>query len=568
MLTLEPTQEPIFHPQPGPAATAPVPRTLPARAPCFVGHADLLDALRRRLTTDHDPALVAVITGPGGVGKSTVAIEAAHELAAEFPDGQLYARMSEHLGGTENTAEVLAQFLRALGFPAGEIPADLDARAALYRGAIVGRRVLAVVEDAVDETQVKPLMPGTRSGRLIVTTRARTAEAPGTAVFELAPLDAPAGIELLTAGIGRRRVSAEPHAAAELVELCGGVPLALYGAMTQLAVRAYWTLDQMVEHLRAGQRLDRLSYRGTDVRATLRRGYGHLPAPARRLFARLGLLATDDWAAWAAAPLLDLDPHAAADALEALVDARMVDVVAGQGGLVRYRLPELARLYARELAVEEPEQERAAAARRLFGAWLHLADEARRRHRADPAGDRLGGAPRWPLDAPVVDATLADPLAWYERERSALLATVRQAAEAGAVEHCWHLAVAVAALAGARHPDDWRASNECALRAAVQAGDRLGEATIRYSLHELDLLTHRHADATRPAGTPRENSTPLSVIVPLRPARLELVASADTGAYTDNTISGRDRVGRRLPRRNPAGSRTVTTTLDAGEAER
>lgn len=439
MLTLEPTQEPT-HPGHVPesrssflaAPTRPVPRTLPARAPCFVGHADLLDALRRRLTADRD--LVAVITGPGGVGKSAVAVEAAHELAAEFPDGQLYARMSEHLGSAENTGEVLAQFLRALGFSAEEIPADLDARAALYRGAIAGRRILAVVEDVVDETQVSSLVPGT----LIVTTRARTAETPGTAVFELEPLDAPCGIELLTAGIGRRRVAAEPRAAAELVELCGGLPLALYGAMTQLAVRTYWTIDHLVEHLRDGQRLDRLSYRGVDVRATLRRGCLHLPPPARSLFARLGLLESDDCAAWMAAPLLDLDPHAAADALEALVDARMVDMVPGG-----YRLPELTRLYARELALDEPEQERTAALRRLA---------------------------------------------------------------------------------------------EYAHRAAAQADSRC-------SVSELEVRGHRHATPMIPA------------VAPPRPPRLELVASADTGAYTDNTVSARNRVVRRLPRRNPTPSR-------------
>jgi hypothetical protein len=435
VLTLEPAQEPAhpgYVPEPRSlvptAPTGPVPRTLPARAPCFVGHAGLLDALRRRLTAGGD--LVAVITGPGGVGKSSVAIEAAHELAAEFPDGQLYAR-------AENTGEVLAQFLRALGFSAQEIPADLDAMAALYRCAIAGRRILVVVEDAVDEAQVEPLVPGTPSCRLIVTTRARTAEAPGTAVFELDPLDAPGGIELLTAGIGRRRVAAEPHAAAELVELCGGLPLALYGAMTQLAVRTYWTIDHLVEHLRDGQRLDRLSYRGVDVRATLRRGCRHLPAPARSLFARLGLLESGEYAAWVAAPLLDLDPHAAADALEALVDARLVDVVPGG-----YRLPELTRLYARELALDEPEQERAAALRRLSEA-----------------------------------------------------------------EH--------------------------ALRAA---------ATVRYSVSEPGLQRH-HDTPTIPA------------VAPPRPPRLELVASADTGAYTDNTVSARNRVVRRLPRRNPTPSR-------------
>jgi hypothetical protein len=186
--------------------------------------------------------------------------------------------------------------------------------------------------------------------------------------------------------------------------------------------------------------------------------------------------------------LLDLDAVAAADALEGLVDARLVDVT-GAGVTARYRLHPLARIHARELGPEDD-----GSATRLLGAWLGLADEARLRLGFGPRGE----ASRWLLPASVVDAALADPLGWYARERAGLLATVRHAVS---VEHCWNLAAAIADLAGAQRMfGDWRDSNECALRAALRAGDRLGEAAMQYLLGELDLREHRYPEASARIG--------------------------------------------------------------------
>lgn len=582
------------------APTPQLPRMLPARLPYFTGHADLLAALRDHLVDDRglDAALVAVLTGRGGVGKSTVAIEAAHELAEDFPDGQLYARMTDQLGRAENTADVLDRFLRALGFAAAEIPADLEGRAALYRSAIAGRRLLMVVEDATDEAQVRPLVPGTPTCRLIMTTRARTAALPGSAAFELDVVDTDDGIELLAAMVGRARVTAELGDASELVDLCGGLPLAICSAVAQLSARPHWTFGHLVARLRdEGHRLDQLSHGGIDVRTTLRRGYLGLPPVARRLFGRLGLLETGGCAAWVAAPLLDLDARAAADALEALVDARLVDVVRGPGGTARYRMHDLTRIYARErLLADDPEEERAAALRRVFGAWLCLAAEARVRIGGGRV-DTRGSAARWPLAAAVLENVLADPSAWYERERSALLAAVRQAATVDAVDHCWHLAIAVADLAGVHgHFDDWRDSNECALQVTLRAGDRLGEATVQYSLGELDLLENRYSEAagritlalgvfeqlgesgrrdlSRPSATAVEQArgaapsrrrdhprTAGNAVAPVRSPRFELVGSVDAAEYTNSTVRGGNRANRRhLPRPRPISWRKEADT--------
>ena len=452
-------------------ASVSVPRMLPARLPYFTGAEVLLNGVA-------DALPVTVITGRAGVGKSAVAIEAAHRLAVDFPDGQLYARM------TEDVADVLERFLQALGFTA--IPADVEGRAALYRSAIADRRVLTVVEDAADIAQIRCLLPSTAASRLIMTTRTRTGALPGSTVFELDVLNRRDGIELLSAMVGRDRVWAEFAEAGELVELCGGLQLAVTRAAAMLAGRPHWTFADMV----ARMRVDRLD---PQVRDSLQRGFATLPPASRTLFARLGSLPTTCFASWVAAPLLDLDAVAAADALEGLVDARLVDVT-GAGATARYRLHPLARIHARELPAG---QDNDGCQTRLLGAWLGLADEARLRLGFGPRGE----ASRWMLPSSVVNAVLADPLGWYSRERAGLLATVQHAASEDAVEHCWNLAAAIADLAGAQRMfGDWRDSNDCALRAALRAGDRLGEAAMQYLLGELDLREHRYAEASARIG--------------------------------------------------------------------
>ncbi|MBE8523981.1 winged helix-turn-helix domain-containing protein [Amycolatopsis sp. H6(2020)] len=452
-----------------PASGRAVPRMLPARLPYFTGHERLLAGLRRGLTDDGPgAAVVTVLTGRGGTGKSAVAAEAAHRAAPAFPGGVLYARLAE-----EDAADVLARFLHALGVPAGEIPEELDGRAALYRSVLAGRRVLTVLEDAASLARVTPFVADARGCRLLVTTSARVPSLPGVAVAELDVLDGAEGVELLSALVGEDRVTAELSDAVELVELCGGLPLAVTAAATHVAARPGRTLAQAVARLRAED--DRLGRLGVGVRSAVGRGLEDVPAPARDLFARLALLPAGSWAGWAATALADLGPAEAADALESLVDARLVDVAGS-----RYRLPALTRLLAVELLAAQPLQ---VASRRLFGAWLHLTDEVR--------GAEAGGAPRTP-----VAADLGDPGTWYERESAGLLAAVRQAADAGEPGYCAELALAVADLAGARgRYADWRESGETALRAVVRAGDRRAEAALERSLGELAVRESRFADA-------------------------------------------------------------------------
>jgi len=486
-------------------AALPVPRMLPARIPDFVDHGGTLAALRRRLSGtadgpdghDGDQIRVAVITGGGGVGKSAAAVAAAHELASDFPDGQLYARAARGKGSDESAADLLERFLRALGFSGAAVPDNLEGRAALFRSAIADRRLLIVVDDVTDEAQLRALIPGTAACRLLATSRARLAALPGATVVEIAVPGAEDGVRLLAAMVGQERVAAEPAEALELVERCGGLPLALRAAASRLAARPHWNLAQLAVRLAdENRRLDELTQQGLEVRAAFRDSYDGLAQPAKVLFGRLGALHAESFAAWVAAPLLDLEARAAADVLESLVDARLVDVASGSGAAARYRLRGLVRLYARERwLAEDQEHEWTEAFRRLLGAWLSLAGEAAARLGGDHAHDS-GDAPRWPLTRSTVDAVLADPPAWYERESHALLAAVRQAALTDEYELCWNLAIAAVPLATAlRRFGDWRDSHAHALRAARRAEDRRGEAVLLSSLGALDLHEHRYDQA-------------------------------------------------------------------------
>lgn len=491
-------------------APRPAPRMLPARTPDFTDHGGALATLRQRLSDegDGDRIQVAVITGCGGVGKSALAVEIAHALTAQFPDGQLYARLTPGGDGPANAADLLERFLHALGHSGEAVPENVDGRAALFRSVIADRRLLIVVEDVTDEAQLRALIPGTPSCRLIATSRARLAALPGATVVEIPVPDAQEAVRLFAAMAGSERVAAEPSEALDLVERCDRLPVALRAAATRLAARPHWDLAQLAARLADEyRRLDELTQQGLDVRRAFRDSYEALSRPAKLLFGRMGALPAASLGAWVAAPLLDMDPRAAAEVLENLVDARLVEVVEHDGGQgPRYRLRDLARLYARERQfTEEPEDDREAAFRRLLGGWLFLLDEAGARLSTARGGSLFGGglggnggshngdAARWPVPASVADTLLADPAAWYERERGALLAAVRQAARCGESEFCWNLALAAAAPAAAQlRYDDWRTSHEQALRAVREAGDRRGEAVLLASLGALDLNERHH----------------------------------------------------------------------------
>jgi tetratricopeptide (TPR) repeat protein len=396
---------------------------------------------------------------------------------------------------------VLERFIHALGVERPAIPGDPDERAELYRGLTADRRVLVVLDNAADERQVRPLLPGSAGCGVIVTSRVRLSGLEGAQVETLDGFASGTALALLAKVTGPERVAAEPAAAERVVRLCGHLPLAVRIAGARLAARPAWRLATFAERLSDERRLlDELAVGDLEVRGSIALSYQLLDDARRRLFRLLGHLPGLDFPGWVAMPLAGASPDTAERLIESLVEARLVEAVRGDGpGSTRYRLHDLLRVYARERsAVDDRAQDVHAALGRLYGAWLFLAE------RAD---DRLGFAqhlarigrsevPRWPLDAATAGRVVRDPLAWMEQERAGLVAAVLHAAELGMGDIAWDLAGCLTRfLQGRWHVDDWRLTLEAALRGARTAGDRRGEASTLRAIGELHMDHDRYEEA-------------------------------------------------------------------------
>jgi DNA-binding SARP family transcriptional activator/predicted negative regulator of RcsB-dependent stress response len=466
------------------------PRQLPAPPSPFVGRDEVRREMQKALTTRGGTVLV--VGGPAGVGKTALAVTVAHESIDQFPDAQLFAHL--HSGDSRPTPpeQVLDHFLRALGIPPATLPSGPDALAGLYRSHLAGRRALVLLDNVASAGQVEPFLLADPGVAVIVTTRGLLPAMPNSQRFELSPLPPGASHELLSRIVGSERVAAEPEAAAAIAVSCGHLPLALRVAAGKLSARRHWRIARMAHRLGdESRRLDELSLNGSGVRASLSVSIEALDTSTRRLLLLLGALGASSFASWTAAPLLDIDAHAGADALEELVDAQLVEVEVGTGGAsTRYRLHDLVGVFARELLTAEvPAPQRVLAQHRLVRCWLFLADRA---HRIEYGGDftmTRSSVEYWPLPTEITEELLADPIAWFESEHSNLVAAIRLAAELDDVDLCSDLAVTAVTLFEARaHREDWRETHELALELAVRHGDERAEAAVRCSRAGLALV--------------------------------------------------------------------------------
>jgi DNA-binding SARP family transcriptional activator len=506
------TSAPVLAPPAGPARVqAPpkrVPNLLPTDIADFTGRTGQIAQIRQDLiraaAQDARSAVpVMVIVGKGGVGKTCVAVRASHDVAAHYPDGQLFADLH---GGAEpvSAIQVLGRFLRALGVPPSHIPEGLDERAEVYRNLLADRKVLVVLDDAVSERQVSPLLPGSGPSAVIITSRRRLAFLAGAAHVEVGVFAPAQSLELLTSIAGTERVTAQPEAAAAVARYCGHLPLALRIAGARLSARPHWSVQQLVDRLADETcRLDELRHGDMGIRPSISLTYESASEPARKLFRRLALLNVPHFSGWLCAALLD-EPYAyAEDLLDDLVNAQLIEISGGGSGVhSQYRFHDLIRVFARErLAAEESAAERQAALERALGVLLHLAEEAHRRHYG---GDFVGlhsDARHWPLPGPLTDELIKDPLAWYDHERATLVAGIRQAAQAGAVDLCWSLALSAVTLFESRiYLDDWRETHEVALAAAQKAHHVRGQAAMLYSIGSLHIAHQRFDEATETFG--------------------------------------------------------------------
>lgn len=277
------------------------PRELPPEPPRFTGRVRETAEIARVLAERRgpgNPGAAVFVHGACGSGKSALAVHAAHRVAGRFRDGQLYADLGGGAGGGVAPARVLARFLRALGAEPG--PLDLDEAVARYRSALAGRAVLVVLDNAVSEAQVRPLLPAPPDSAAIVTSRRPLGALDASARITATPVTLPEAITLLSACCRAPRVLAEPVDTARLVALCGHLPLALRIAGARLAEHPDWSVADLVRRLTDERsRLDVLTAGDLSVRATLRAGYeevcdgtdgGGAGAADARLFRMLGVM--------------------------------------------------------------------------------------------------------------------------------------------------------------------------------------------------------------------------------------------------------------------------------------
>jgi DNA-binding SARP family transcriptional activator/tetratricopeptide (TPR) repeat protein len=493
-------QWPIATPTP-----TPIPRQLPSDAAAFTGREAELDWLDTEVGTAGParPVVISALDGTGGIGKSALAIHAAHRLAAadRFPDGQLYVDLRGASDGLAPLAplEVLGRFLRMLGTAPAAIPGELEEAAARFRSLAAGRRLLVVLDNARDAFQVAPLLPGAPGCGVLVTSRQVLAGLDGAHHLHLDVLSDEEAIVLLGRLAGQQRIAAEPAAAAEVTRWCGYLPLALRIAGARLAARPGWPVRALADRLADAQhRLDELELADRGVRASFAVSYQHLgegadpvDRQAAGAFPLLGLLDGPDVGVAAATRLLDRSVGETERVLERLVDAQLLQTPAPR----RYRFHDLLRLFAREQAqAGGDESARQAALERALDWYLAGAEHA------DgflmPAGLRPGGT----VDRAGLrfeDRTGA--LGWLEAERANLVAAARQAAthpEASIARVAWQLSDTLWPFLELRsHWADWQTICRAAVQAAQRAGNLPARARALAHLGSLHGRQRRYQDA-------------------------------------------------------------------------
>lgn len=488
----EPQPEPL--PEPGPGS-GPVPAQLPRGVGDFTGRGRELERIKDLLS--HDPPggtaapAVCVIAGAGGMGKTALAVQAAHAVRDRFPDGQLYLDLRGADRHALDPGHALAELIRGLG-GGSSLPDGVAGRSAAYRTLLAGRRVLVLLDDAGDIQQVRPLLPAEPRCCVIITSRSRLAGLEDCVRLELGSLSPGEGASLFGKVVGDERPRSEPGAVARIIELCGGLPLAIRVAGSRLAVRRTWRLESLVGRLEdTARRLDELQTDDLQVRATLDMSYRHLTGDQARAFRLLAVPDVDSLSVWHAAVRLEVPTQKAETLLENLVDAFLLE----PAGPERYRYHDLTRMFAREAAsMTESAEALAAADGRTLTAYAELLAHA-----------AAAARPGYLDDVPAVLRfdTAEQALDWLDREYRAIGGLIVQAGHSpagtvGTVGPDGTVGVAATMLYRVQwylrsrgHWQLWRDAASAVIDGAVHAGSAAAELVGRQSSGLLALLTGR-----------------------------------------------------------------------------
>ncbi|HCT75288.1 MAG TPA: hypothetical protein DGT23_01570 [Micromonosporaceae bacterium] len=475
------------------------PRQLPAAVQHFVGRNPELKELTRLLDDSGEvcgTVVISAIAGTGGIGKTTMALHWAHQVAPRFPDGQLYVNLRgfDPTGSPMSVAEAIRGFLDAFNVPVAQLPASLDAQAALYRSLLADRRVLIVLDNARDADHVRPLLPGSANCLVVVTSRSQLTGlvvTEGARPLTLGLLTVAEAHEMLARHLGPERLAGQLAAAEELIAHCARLPLALAIVAARAAEQPTFPLATFVaEVANARSRLDALDTgdHTTQIRAVFSWSYDQLSLSAAKLFRLLGLHPGPDISLPAATSLLGIRIGQTRLLLTELARAHLVsEHVPG-----RYTFHDLLRAYATEQAyAHDSEEEQREAVHRMHDHYLHTATRATIQLEARRALIKL--------DEVRSDVTLEEitgrieATAWLTAERPVLVGVVDDAVATGFHSHAWQLAWTLAVYFHRQgHWLDWARTHRAALDAAREMADRSAEAYAHRGVARANLrLDHR-----------------------------------------------------------------------------
>jgi tetratricopeptide (TPR) repeat protein/transcriptional regulator with XRE-family HTH domain len=459
--------------------SATTPRQLPAAPRFFVGRAHEIKMLTEAVESAEAPGPV-LITGMAGVGKTALAVHWAHQVADRYPDGQLFLNLRgfDPAGAPVTGHGAGMILLESLGVPARKIPDDPAARSALLRSVVADLRLLIVLDNAADATQIRPLLPGTAASQVVVTSRLRLTglvASDGVRPLTVGVLDRTDAAGLLSRRVGAERVREDGASVARLIDDCAGLPLALNIVAARMQSDTALTWRDLLARLReSSSALTALEADDTviDLRAVFHLSYRRLGTEAARMFRLLSLHPGPDISLPTAASLAGRPRAEAARALDELTDAHLLTAAAG-----RFTQHDLLRAFSKETAREETEKGREEARRRMFDHYLHSGVAAEQI--VSPA--RSMTLPK--AEPGTTPESFTDPDAariWIETEARNLLALIALASsmDAAAYEHRlpWVLTTYL------DHRGDWRTLSGL-LDAAAEAADRTATPAERAIAH-------------------------------------------------------------------------------------
>lgn len=474
-------------------------RTLPRDVPAYTGRAAELAWLSGAVAEaagNGETVAIHAVDGMAGVGKTAFAVHAGHLLADKFPDAQLFVRLHGHTPGQRpaDPANVLASLLATVGVPAQQVPADPDARAALWRDRLAGRRILLILDDAVSYAQVEPLLPASPGSLVMITSRRRLTALTGVVSLPLDILPLDEAASLFTRLSGRTDGRAEAEAVVRVVRLCGMLPLAVSLLAGRLRSRPQWSVTDLADELGSTHdRLGELRAEDLEVAAAFSLSYRELTTDRQWFFRRLGLHPGPELDAHGAAALADVPVAEAGAHLEVLYNDHLVE----EPAFDRYRMHDLIREYGRMLSERDAADERERAIGRLFGYYRataavaahHIAQDVTTDGLRDPGSDLRV---RVLTEHRVRLSSRMEAWAWMRTEAVNLIACAEYAIGNGWHDQVIGLAASLAKFLYVVGPwDQALRLHQAAAESAAHNGDELARAD---ALNRLGNVQRRMGD--------------------------------------------------------------------------